>query len=124
MPLSDLATKAAKPRDKPYKLFDEKGLYLLIMPNGSKYWRLKYHFGSKEKVFAVGVYPAISLGQAREQRVTALDQIKQGIDPSQHKKDTKAAHSHTMANTFEAVAREWGGAWFPHGQMEIIISVC
>jgi integrase len=82
MPLSDPACKNAKPKDKPYKLADEKGMFLLINPNGSKYFRLKYRFAGKEKVLALGVYPETSLKEARDKRDTARKQIADGIDPS------------------------------------------
>ena len=64
MPLTATAAKVAKPKDKPYKLSDEKGLYLLINPKGAKYWRLKYRYGGKEKTLALGVYPEVSLAEA------------------------------------------------------------
>ena len=68
MPLNDLILRNAKPLDKAYKLSDEKGLFLLVNPNGSKYWRLKYYFAGKEKLLALGVYPEVRLAEAREQR--------------------------------------------------------
>ena len=65
MPLTATAAKEAKPKEKPYKLSDEKGMFLLVNPSGSKYWRLKYRFGGKEKTLALGVYPEVSLAEAR-----------------------------------------------------------
>ena len=68
MPLSDTAIRKAKPTDKPYKLADEKGLFLLVTPAGGKWWRLKYRFGGKEKLLALGKYPEVGLKDARERR--------------------------------------------------------
>ena len=82
MKLNNTVIDTAKPLDKPYKLSDCKGLYLLIMPNGSKYFRLDYRFESKRKTLAIGVYPEIDLDTARSKRDTAKQQIKNGIDPS------------------------------------------
>lgn len=107
MPLTDLACKNAKPKDKPYKLADSQGLYLSIQPNGSKYWRINYRFLGKQKSLALGVYPETSLGMAREQCQAARKQLANGIDPSQAKKDTKHERLLNASNTFEAVGREW-----------------
>ncbi len=107
--LSDTTIKNAKPApDKTYKLPDEKGMYLLINPNGSKYFRLKYRFAGKEKVLALGVYPDTTLKQARDKRDTAKKQLADGIDPSAHKKAVKLSKAESVANSFEVIAREWG----------------
>ena len=109
MAISDTTIKAAKPLpDKSYKLSDEKGLYILINPNGSKYFRLKYRFAGKEKTLALGVYPETTLKQAREKRDTARKQIADGIDPSENKKAVKESRETSATNSFEIVAREWG----------------
>jgi integrase len=109
MPLSDTTIKNAKPNpDKAYKLPDEKGMYLLVNPNGSKYFRLKYRFGGKEKVLALGVYPDTSLKQAREKRDEARKQLADGIDPSENRKAVKSSKAESAANSFEIIAREWG----------------
>jgi integrase len=109
MPLSDTTIKNAKPNpDKAYKLPDEKGMYLLVNPNGSKYFRLKYRFGGKEKVLALGVYPDTSLKQAREKRDEARKQLAEGIDPSENRKAVKSSKAESAANSFEIIAREWG----------------
>jgi integrase len=107
MPLSDTTIKAAKPSDKPYKLPDEKGMYLLINPNGSKYFRLKYRFAGKEKALALGVYPDTTLKQAREKREAARKQLTDGIDPGENKKALKSSKAESAANSFEVIAREW-----------------
>lgn len=105
--LTDAACKNAKPGDKPYKLSDEKGLFLLINPNGSKYWRLKYRIDGKEKLYAIGVYPETSLANARDRRDEARRQVKNGIDPSAAKQEEKRTRKIAAANSFEAITREW-----------------
>lgn len=83
--LSDTKVKLLKPKQKPYKVFDGEGMYLLINPNGSKYWRLKYRIKHKEKILALGVYPRVTLNIARKKRNAAKNKLINGIDPS--KKD-------------------------------------
>ncbi len=107
MKLTDIKCKSAKPAEKPYKLFDGQGLFLDIRPNSSKYWRLKYRINNKEKLLALGVYPEISLLEAREKRREARKMIDGGIDPSHDKKKQKALSQTNSDNTFEAIAREW-----------------
>lgn len=107
MSLTDTKLRAAKPTDKDYKLFDEKGMFLLVKKNGSRYWRLKYRVDGKEKLLALGVYPDVSLAQARQARDNARSLLAQGIDPSQHKQAVKAARQEAAANSFEVVALEW-----------------
>ena len=109
MSLTDIAVKTAKPLpNKAYKLSDEKGMYLLVHQNGSKYFRLKYRFAGKEKILALGVYPEISLKQAREKRDDARKLISDGIDPSEHRKASRQSKVEDGLNNFEVVAREWG----------------
>jgi len=108
MPLSDTAIKNAKPADKPYKMQDEKGMYLLVHSNGSKYFRYNYRFDGKRKTLALGTYPVTSLKEARDKRDTAKKQIDGGIDPSENKKAVKASKAESAANSFEIIAREWG----------------
>jgi integrase len=103
MALTEAAVRSAKPSDKNTKLFDERGLYLLVCANGSKLWRLKYRFGGREKLLSLGPYPDVGLKQAREHREAARKLVASGIDPSSHRKREKAAQT----NTFEAVASEW-----------------
>ena len=107
MPMTAVAANKAKPKDKSYKLSDEKGLYLHVMPNGSKYWRLKYRFGGKEKVLALGVHPEIGLKDAREKRDQARKLICNGVDPSDVKRTQKAIKDEATENSFKAVALEW-----------------
>lgn len=106
-PLTDSAIKAAKPKEKPYKLTDGQGLYLDIKPTGSKLWRLKYRFAGQEKTpLSLGAYPDLSLVKARQRRTEARELLADGIDPGEQKKADRQAHKVT-GMTFEALAREW-----------------
>jgi len=107
MALTDPRIKQAKPKDKDYKLSDSKGLYLLVAKTGSKYWRLKYRFLNKEKVLALGVYPTVTLKQARKACDTAKEQLEQGIDPSQARKAKRAELTGAQSNNLETLTREW-----------------
>lgn len=107
MALTNTTIKNAKPKDKPYRLYDEKGLYIEITPAGGKLWRLKYRYGGKEKRLAIGTYPEISLKAARDTRDTARTQLANGIDPSAHKQAQKAAETKAIDGTFEVIALEW-----------------
>lgn len=107
MPLTDIKIRNAKPREKPYKLADEKGLFLLINCNNSKYWRLKYRFSGKEKLLAIGVYPETSLADARSKRDQARRLLADNIDPGTIKQSLKYTAKLISENSFEAVAREW-----------------
>ena len=107
MPLSDTTVRTAKPSDKPMRLFDGGGLYLEVSPAGGKLWRLKYRFGGKEKRLALGIYPEISLKDARERRDDARKLLANDIDPGVIKKARKAAGKELAANSFEVIAREW-----------------
>src|ERR1017187_6975563 len=107
MALSDAKARNAKPRAKPYKISDGDGLFLMVAPSGSKYWRFRYHFGDKEKLLALGVYPEISLGDARARRTEARKAIALGEDPSAIKKEAKRQAILKASNSFEAIAREW-----------------
>lgn len=110
MALTELQVKNAKATDKPLKLSDGGGLFLLVQssdPKDSKYWRLAYRFAGKQKTLALGVYPAISLSDAREKREAARKVLANGADPSEVKKAQKAAIVALAENSFEIVAREW-----------------
>jgi integrase len=107
MSLSDAKARNAKPRTKPYKIADGEGLFLFVMPSGSKYWRLKYFFAGKEKLLALGVYPEITLADARERRSQARKVLAAGNDPGEVKKEAKRLATFNNANTFESIAREW-----------------
>jgi len=112
MPLTDPAIRHAKPREKQYKLSDEKGLYLLVNQAG-KYFRLDYRFAGKRKTFALGVYPEVTLKEAREKRDEARKKIADGIDPAQQRKAAKVMQAEQTSNSFEAIAREWHGRFTP-----------
>jgi integrase len=107
MPLSDAKARNAKPRTKPYKLADGEGLFLVIMPSGSKYWRMRYFFAGKEKLLALGVYPEVTLTDARDRRADARKVLAAGGDPGEAKKEAKRIAILKTANSFETVAREW-----------------
>ncbi|EOJ4814600.1 tyrosine-type recombinase/integrase [Escherichia coli] len=109
MKLNARQVDAAKPREKAYKLADGAGLYLEVVPSGSRYWRMKYRFNGKEKRMAFGVYPAVSLAQARALRDDAKKKLAEGIDPSLAKKEEKLVRDVQLNNTFQAVALEWHG---------------
>ena len=109
MKLNARQVDAAKSREKAYKLADGAGLYLEVVPSGSRYWRMKYRFNGKEKRMAFGVYPAVSLAQARALRDEAKKKLAEGIDPSFAKKEEKLVRDVQLNNTFQAVALEWHG---------------
>ncbi|MCQ8650985.1 tyrosine-type recombinase/integrase [Klebsiella pneumoniae] len=104
MALTDAKIRAAKPDEKPYKLADSGNMFLLVHPNGSRYWRLRYRFLGKEKTLALGVYPEVSLSEAREKRDTARKLIAEGTDPCEQKRIKKSVPE--TAQTFEGIARQ------------------
>jgi len=107
--LSVTAINNAKPKDKPYKIADEKGLYLLIQSGGSKLWRLDYRFDDKRKTLALGSFPEVSLASARDRRNEAKKLLASDppIDPSENRKVEKATNKLNAANSIELVARAW-----------------
>jgi integrase len=105
--LTDAKVRTAKPKDKPYKLTDERGMYLYIAPGGGKLWRFNYAFDGKQKTLAIGPYPEITLADARERREQARKLLANGIDPGTVKKAQKATRLERAANSFEVLAREW-----------------
>lgn len=107
MKLYDKDCKSAKPREKAYKLFDGEGLYLEVMPNGSKLWRLKYHYLDKEKRMSLGPYPLVPLAEARKKSLEAKKLLDKDIDPSAAKRDRRRDIMINAVNTFKAVALEW-----------------
>lgn len=113
MPLTATEVKEAKPHEKPRKLADSGGLYLLLQPNGAKYWRYKYRYAGKEKTLALGVYPEVTLKIARQKHQKAREQLAQGIDPGEVRKVEKLTRHLAAADSFEAVAREWYNQTMP-----------
>jgi integrase len=107
MALTDLQLRKMRPQDKIIKFADERGMYIELHPNGSMYWRFKYRFLGKEKRLALGVYPEVSLAEARDKRDAARKQLAEGVDPSAARRAGKAALSLSAENSFELVCREW-----------------
>ncbi|EOY4675129.1 tyrosine-type recombinase/integrase [Klebsiella pneumoniae] len=109
MPLTDIKAKNAKPLEKEYKLTDGFGMFLRVTPKGSKYWQMAYRFEGKQKLFSIGVYPAVSLSDARQRRDEARRLLAQGIDPNAKKqaevKELKAKRDNTRS--FRTVAKAW-----------------
>ena len=106
MALTDTKVRSAKPQEKEYTLVDGDGMFLLIHPNGSKYWRFRFRFGGKQHQMAFGVYPETSLADARQKREEARRLVAAGIDPREHKRAVKEEQT-KEAITFESVARDW-----------------
>ncbi|MEX0828236.1 MAG: integrase arm-type DNA-binding domain-containing protein, partial [Haliea sp.] len=106
MPLSEMAARKAKPADKPYKLTDGGGLFLLVRPNGSKLWKQKYRFDGKEKSLAFGPYPLVTIAEARQKRDEAKRLLLGNVDPSAQKRRERAAAITAARNTFGLVAEE------------------
>lgn len=107
MALTDVAIRNAKPREKPYKLGDSAGLFLLVQPSGGRLWRLKYRVNGREKKLAIGAYPEVPLGEARKRRDQARELIAAGKDPSREKQRAKAQARLDGGNTFSAIAAEY-----------------
>jgi integrase len=112
---SDVAFRSAKPRQKPFKLSDGGGLYLLVQPNAAKLWRLAYRFDGKQKLLALGPYPVTSLSDARAKRDEAKKLLAQGSDPSVERKAERGAARLSRRNTFAAVAEELFDKWKAEG---------
>lgn len=109
--LSDTAIRKAKPADSQYKLSDEKGLHLLVRPNGSKLWQFRYRHEGKEKTASIGPYPEVSLSEAREKRDALRKTVVAGLDPIAQQRAEKAEKAKASQHTFETVARQWWELW-------------
>lgn len=107
MLLTNLKIEKSKPKNRSYKLSDGDGLLIVVQPNGKKYWRLKYHFGPREKTLSIGAYPAVSLAEARQKRSEAKDLLRRNIDPSLEKQSLRIAAVTQAENTFGSIAWEW-----------------
>ncbi len=112
VPLSDTKIRTTKPTDKPIKLFDGGGLFLLVTPTGGKLWNLKYRISGKETRIALGAYPDVSLAEARQRRDQAKTLLANGVNPSETKKAQKSAQTQEQ-DTFEVIAREWHAKYAP-----------
>jgi len=112
MPLTSMAIEKVKQQSKPIRLYDGGGLFLLVTPAGGKLWRLKYRFGGKARLLALGAYPEISLTEARAKRTEARRMVANGIDPMAARKEQQRAKV-SEAATFEVVAREWHKKFTP-----------
>ncbi len=102
-----MAIKKAKPREKVYSLGDGNGLSLIVEPNGSKGWRFRYQFNGKSKMISLGIYPVITLNEAREKRDNARKLVANGIDPSEARKEERNKVSGQSENTFKKITLEW-----------------
>ena len=107
MKLTETKCKNLKPRDKVYRVADGHGLYIEVVPTGSKYWRLSYRFNGKQKRLALGVYPRTALKEARERREQARKSLENSKDPGELKKLAKLELRKKYEDNFEALAREW-----------------
>ncbi|EHE5993992.1 tyrosine-type recombinase/integrase [Salmonella enterica] len=107
MKLTARQISTAKPTEKPYKLSDGGGLYLLVNPNGSRYWRMKYRYAGKEKLLSIGVYPDVTLAEARDKRTQAKRILAAGDDPSEVKQAEREAKNLAVNSSFELLALEW-----------------
>ena len=126
MSLTDAAVKNASPKEKQFTLYDAEGLFLLVLPNGSKLWRWKYRVDGREKRLSLGVYPKVSLKSAREARDGHQTDLRKGIDPGAAKKVVKA-EAKAQGETFELVSREWHKkfrpTWTPGHAARILVSL-
>lgn len=107
MALTETRLRFLKPKDKPYKVADQRGLYVEVTPSGGKLWRFRYRIGNVEKKLSIGAYPDISLKQAREATYEARHAVASGGDPAFEKRKQKIREEFLAAQTFEAVAREY-----------------
>src|ERR1700730_2639201 len=115
MPITQAQIVNAKPREKPYRLFDGRGLYVEISPSsGGRWWRFKYVINGKEKRLSLGVYPDVSLKAARDRLTDVRRQLAAGSDPAEEPKGSAATSTDPLAsNTFELIAREWSAELWP-----------
>ncbi|OEZ02338.1 MULTISPECIES: integrase arm-type DNA-binding domain-containing protein [Stenotrophomonas] len=122
MPLTDVAIRRAKPSDKPQKLADGGGLYLLITTAGAKSWRWKYRVAGKEKLLTLGLYPDVTLASAREARDDARRLLRSGLDPGLQRKAVAASPAGIPVDSFESITREWlrGRQWVPGYERKVV----
>jgi integrase len=124
MPLTVAAIRNARPKHKPIRIYDSGGLYVEVSPSGGRWWRLSYRYAGKRKLISLGIYPDITLAEARERRDAARKLLANGKDPSAKRKADKREALARMENSFEAVAREWykkqSHIWVPHHASDIL----
>lgn len=127
MPLTDTAVRNLKPQEKPFKKTDGGGMYLHVLPTGAKYWRLAYRLDGVQRTFAIGVYPEVSLAEARERRDAAKKLVREGIDPVSHRTELAQRRQAEKLNSFEAVGREWHeaqkGRWSEKHAAKVLASL-
>ena len=123
MKLNARQVDTAKGREKPYKLSDGGGLYLLVNPNGSRYWRLKYRIDGKEKLLAIGVYPDVSLADARERREEAKKGMTRGVDPNVARREERQQRMMQSQNSFQDIALEWHASRIKRWSAEYATSI-
>ena len=111
MKLTDPEIKAAKPKEKPYSLPDGHGLVLLVQPSGAKWWRYRYRFNAAAKMLSMGVYPDVTLKEARNEHARFKELLAQRIDPSLHRQEQKQQQAIAAENSFESIARLWWDHW-------------
>ena len=122
MPLTDATIRNLKPRDKPYKVSDFEGLFLLVKPTGSRLWHQKYRIDGKEKLLAIGQYPEVSLAQARQARDAARALLAAGKDPSEAKQERKREEKERRGLTFESQAKAYFDKTKKEGRAEATLS--
>ena len=110
--LTDIQIKNTKPKEKPFRVSAGRGLFLLVKPDGSKHWILRYQFEGKENNLSFGRYPEVSLANAEKKATSTHELLVQGINPSENKKAAIASKTDVLANSFEEVVREWGLSYF------------
>ena len=107
MPLTDIVVRKAKGRVAPYKMADGGGMYVLVRPDGARYWRMDYRWEGKRRTLALGVYPSVSLSNAREKRDQAKKLLAAHTDPATQRKLDKIASNEASRNTFRLISQEW-----------------
>ena len=105
--LSDTKIRAAKAKGKPYKLFDQDGLFLIVHPSGGRWWRQRYRWAGKEQLLSLGTYPEVTLAQARDKGAAVRAQVANGIDPSAERQQRKASQLEGAGRTYKVVALGW-----------------
>jgi hypothetical protein len=122
--LSDSQCRAAKPKEKPYKLYDRDGLYLYVKKNGTKTWRKKFYFHQKEQVYTIGDYPIVSLSEARDQASIAKSLVKSGINPNEEKRENIRKLAAEHEHKFETIALDWYNtrkSEWSHGHARVVL---